>query len=574
MAAGRYGGGYGGSYQGYGSYDSRFYSDYDAYGSGGSGGYDYDNSYGGGYWGQESAGGDYEDPAAKKRKMSNLTVCVDHLRGYCAKGPRCPKAHVDYVESSDEREMMAKVKFCHDFQNKGVCTRQNCRFLHVTRREEDEFLLTGQVPQTVFERKNDYGEDGDYEGGDAQSFDQRPPFSRPMRGRGGARGGWSPRGGGAPRGGHRPGPPSWQSSWSRGSDDYSYNRSRSFEGPSYEATKEGHRSSMPVTFSNFCIDFLKGTCGKEKCQLQHVQMVEEYSDRENISKNVFCHDFLNWKCPRQFCKYLHATNDEQKVFVDHGYFTPALRQRNKEKLFYSDVCIDYLRNQCVRGDNCQYSHVEFVEGKEERICLSRSIFCHDHQEGRCDRYNCKLIHTDKNDEDYFIRSGALSENLKATSSTVEIDPYLESLAATVCREFVKNKCNRGPSCKFYHPPADEVARLVAYRRSKSLTGSTNSSATDGTSANEITRLQQENKELKERAHQLERLLADACHCITLAVGDQNPAIQTLMQTIATMAPESSLASNKDEEIKATGEAGLSQDNTEQPTSATSGTEVP
>ena len=584
MAAGRYGG-----YHGYGSYDSRFYSDYDAYGSGGGGGFVnheyHDSSYGGGgYWGHESQkgdAGDYDDPATKKRKLSNLTICVDHLRGYCAKGARCPKAHVDYVESIDEREVMAKVKFCHDFQNKGVCTRQNCRFLHVTRREEDEFLLTGQIPPTVFDRKNDYGEEGDYGGGYSgaePSHSYRPRGSFPARPRGGGGGGrsgppgWHGGGGGWPRG---PPPPSRE-------DPYLYNRrweEHHHPPPQFEVTKEGHPSSQPVTYSNYCIDYLKGTCSKgDKCQLQHVQMVESREDREAISKSVFCHDFLNWKCPRPFCKYIHATNEEQKLFVEHGYFSPVLCQRNKDKLFYSDICIDHLRKQCIRGENCQYRHVVFVEEREERICLSRSIFCHDHQEGRCERFNCKLIHTGKNDEAYFLRTGSLPDHLRVGGSSAEFDPSLESLASSVCREFVKNRCTRGATCKFYHPPADELARIVDYQRSKGTTGDTHSGAVGdaGPSSEEISRLQQENKELKERAHQLERLLADACHCITLAVGDQNPAIQTLMQTIATMAPESSLARGPQEDGQKTteDESGLAiQEGGEQQPGATTVGEV-
>ena len=51
----------------------------------------------------------------------------------------------------------------------------------------------------------------------------------------------------------------------------------------------------------------------------------------------------------------------------------------------------------------------------------------------------------------------------------------------------------------------------------------------------------ENDVLKSRVNQLERLLADACYCMTLAVGDQNPAISTLMKTISDLAPESALA---------------------------------
>ena len=179
MAAGRSG------------YDSRYSVDY---------GYInpeyYDRNYAGyGHEPQYSGAIDYrEDSMAKKQKISNLTICVDYLRGHCSKGAHCPKAHVDFVESIDEREIMSKVKFCHDFQNRGVCTRPSCRFLHVTRREEDEFLLTGYIPQSVFERGKEWNEGG-----------RSDPYSDYGAGHSrGAYGGWpSFRGG---RGGGRPPP--------------------------------------------------------------------------------------------------------------------------------------------------------------------------------------------------------------------------------------------------------------------------------------------------------------------------------------------------------------------------------
>ena len=302
--------------------------------------------------------------------------------------------------------------------------------------------------------------------------------------------------------------------------------------------------SVPVTYGNYCIDYLKGTCNKaDSCQLKHVEVVE-VNDRPEIIKAVFCHDFINKRCPRSFCKYIHASREEEQFFSEKGYFQEVLCQRNQNKLFYSDICIENLRNQCIRGETCHFRHTTYVEEREERICLTRSIFCHDYQEGQCGRHNCKLIHTSQDDEAHFLRTGSLPEHLCSKTDahrTADFDPAIEAIAPNVCREFVKNKCTRGAMCKFYHPKPDELERMIAYQQSKNATANTALSS----SSADIEQLKQENAKLKERNHQLERLLADACHCITLAVGDQNPAIQTLMQTIAGMAPESSLAKKEE-----------------------------
>jgi hypothetical protein len=298
-------------------------------------------------------------------------------------------------------------------------------------------------------------------------------------------------------------------------------------GPSY---------SQPVTFGNYCIDFLKGTCSKSgTCSLKHVETVDDPDERSGLVKQVFCHDFQNNSCSRPFCKYIHGTESEEKTFLEQGFFPPSLNARNREKLFYSDLCIDFLRSQCIRGTSCNFKHASKVESFNERIALSRSIFCRDFQEQGCTRYNCKLIHTKRQDEQYFLRTGTLPDHLCLTPAPGHVD--VSHLAGNVCREFVKNKCNRGGMCKFYHPTPTELQSLL------SSSGGVQSRPTGGgePSEDEFVVLLRENNNLKERISQLERLLADACHCITLAVGDQNPAVAALMKTIAEMAPSSSLA---------------------------------
>lgn len=491
----------------------------------------YQKERGYGYEGtRTSAIDESENPAAKRRKVDSVSICVDFVRGHCSRGAKCGKPHVDFVESIDEREIMAKVKFCHDFQNRGMCSRGGCKFLHVTRREEDEFLLTGTIPQTVFERMKEW------------STGDEPHFVAPDggmgrgrgRGRGGGRGGMGGRGRGGGMGGGGYG---WGGGYDSGYGPPDYMPYHETRPPMRQRSTSGSGGpsySQPVTFGNYCIDFLKGTCSKgTECSLKHVETVDDSDDRSGLVKQVFCHDFQNNSCNRPFCKFIHGTEDEEKNFLDQGFFPPSLNARNREKLFFSDLCIDFLRSQCIRGTSCNFKHASKVDSFNERIALSRSIFCRDFQEQGCTRFNCKLIHTKRQDEQYFLRTGTLPDHLCLTSSVGNID--VSHLAGNVCREFVKNKCTRGGMCRFYHPTPIELQSLLSSGVQSRPTGG------GEPAEDEFVVLLRENNSLKERISQLERLLADACHCITLAVGDQNPAIATLMKTIAEMAPSSSLA---------------------------------
>jgi hypothetical protein len=66
------------------------------------------------------------------------------LRNVCKRGRRCKYRH----PNPDEARNLGRkqdITICHDFQNTG-CRRQNCKFLHITREEEEHFKQTGQLP--------------------------------------------------------------------------------------------------------------------------------------------------------------------------------------------------------------------------------------------------------------------------------------------------------------------------------------------------------------------------------------------------------------------------------------------
>ncbi|UXI23179.1 Lysozyme 1 [Sarcoptes scabiei] len=72
-------------------------------------------------------------------------VCRDYLRNVCRRGKQCRFKHPDDSETIKNKEPFV---FCHDFQNR-ECRRDNCRFLHCTKLEEEFYRSTGKLPQHI-----------------------------------------------------------------------------------------------------------------------------------------------------------------------------------------------------------------------------------------------------------------------------------------------------------------------------------------------------------------------------------------------------------------------------------------
>ena len=75
-----------------------------------------------------------------------------------------------------------------------------------------------------------------------------------------------------------------------------------------------------------------------------------------------------------------------------------------------NVCRDFLRNVCRRGDRCKFSHPGGDSGGDGQGAGGAKLqdkmeFCHDFQNNRCNRSQCRFIHCPADVETEFNKSG-------------------------------------------------------------------------------------------------------------------------------------------------------------------------
>lgn len=116
-----------------------------------------------------------------------------------------------------------------------------------------------------------------------------------------------------------------------------------------------------------------------------------------------------------------------------------------------NVCRDFLRNVCRRGERCKYVHPESREKNEKDQLQDRMMFCHDFQNNRCARNNCKFIHCDRETEEEYKRSGYLPPGIRdqVIRKGVAVDFPAVNGGVPICKDFLKGRCGRD-NCKYRH----------------------------------------------------------------------------------------------------------------------------
>ncbi|XP_077978618.1 zinc finger CCCH domain-containing protein 10-like [Glandiceps talaboti] len=116
------------------------------------------------------------------------------------------------------------------------------------------------------------------------------------------------------------------------------------------------------------------------------------------------------------------------------------------------ICRDYLRNVCRRGKNCKYTHPDNAEAEKLGLKQKTYVFCHDYQNKECRRTNCKFIHCNRDEEEFYKATGELPSQLKSHMDGPSSggDSLASDGEIPVCRDYLKGDCRRGVKCKFRH----------------------------------------------------------------------------------------------------------------------------
>ncbi|XP_045509713.1 protein diaphanous homolog 2-like isoform X2 [Colias croceus] len=86
-------------------------------------------------------------PASPVGKNKKKEICRKFVWGTCNKGAACKFRH-----ELDFEKVKETVIFCHDYQNRSGCTRENCTYLHTTKEEQNLFYATGKLPKILADR--------------------------------------------------------------------------------------------------------------------------------------------------------------------------------------------------------------------------------------------------------------------------------------------------------------------------------------------------------------------------------------------------------------------------------------
>ena len=135
-----------------------------------------------------------------------------------------------------------------------------------------------------------------------------------------------------------------------------------------------------------------------------------------------------------------------------------------------DVCRDYLRNVCRRGERCKYSHpADKTDSSDAAKMQDKMEFCHDFQNNKCSRSQCRFIHCPPEVETEFKKSGYLPPGIRdqVIHKGVAVDFPATTGGVPICKDFLKGICVRDGRCKFRHVnPMQYDLEMNSYQSSR------------------------------------------------------------------------------------------------------------
>lgn len=119
-----------------------------------------------------------------------------------------------------------------------------------------------------------------------------------------------------------------------------------------------------------------------------------------------------------------------------------------------DICRDFLRNNCSRGNRCRYRHPNDADngsGNGGRQSGGDLEFCHDFQNAGCRRVNCRFVHCSRDEEDHYKRTGQIPSSVDGPRNR---GSRFDDLP--ICKDYLKGDCHRGNRCKYRHVSQREI----------------------------------------------------------------------------------------------------------------------
>lgn len=119
------------------------------------------------------------------------------------------------------------------------------------------------------------------------------------------------------------------------------------------------RQGPLVPKEQICFDFTKGQCRRgEGCKFSHDV---GYIIRVNSQEKGICFDFLKGTCRRGvLCRFSHDLNNLKPMIDRDQDQTGGKRDVIGTKIGAGKkkppICYDFVKNNCIKGDNCRYSH--------------------------------------------------------------------------------------------------------------------------------------------------------------------------------------------------------------------------